>query len=188
MNKPTPLKVSAPVHRRPLASVEKNREEQRNNPPFPPLPRGEAIVLAFDWDPIPAGLRLLRVQNGSKRQRDLAAVRMADELQLLERKHAEEAALRERGVDPDPCRALRAWVATRRRLRRGLRSSPSTYRLWIKPLRPTGSLGDTLFLTGPDSIRAWTERRYSSLIEEALDGTGFTRISFALAPDLGGER
>ena len=44
----------------------------------------------------------------------------------------------------------------------------STYRLWLEPLEAAGAEGGTLFLTAPEGIRAWTERRYSSLIAEAL--------------------
>lgn len=166
-----------------VGSVPIGDKSRGNNPPVPP----QAVALMAD--PVPLEVRRLRVQKGSKRKRDLAAVQMADELELLERKHAEEAELRARGVEPDRCRELRAWVRARQHLRRALASSPSAYALWIKPLRPAGSLGDLLFLTAPDGIRAWTERRYSALIREALKGTDFTEITFAAAPVVsGGER
>lgn len=178
MNKPISSSPSASVRSRPLVSIEEIRGEKKN-PPVPP----QAVALMAD--PVPLEVRRLRVRNGSKRKRDLAAVRMADELELLERRRAEEAELRASGVEPDPCRELRAWVHARRRIRRSVPGS--TYRLWIKPLRPTGSLGDTLFLSAPDDIRAWSERRYSSLIAETLEGTPFSRVSFAAAPIAGGE-
>jgi DnaA N-terminal domain len=153
-----------------------------SNPPVPP----QAAVLAdtLSLDPVPLHVRQQRVRNGSKRKRDLEAVRMAEELELLQRLQAEQDALRASGVEPDPCRELRAWVRARRRLRRSL--TPSTYALWIKPLRPAGSLDDLLFLTAPDGIRTWTERRYSSLIAEALEGTDFARVTFAEAPVVAG--
>jgi DnaA N-terminal domain len=153
-----------------------------SNPPVPP----QAVVLAdtLSLDPIPLHVRQQRVRNGSKRKRDLAAVHMADELALLERMQTEQAALRAAGVEPDPCRELRAWVRARRRLRRSL--AFSTYALWIKPLRPAGSLDDLLFLAAPEGIRAWTERRYSALIAEALEGTGFSQVTFAEAPVVAG--
>lgn len=154
---------------------------QKLTPPVPPQAAVLADTLALD--PVPLHVRQQRVANGSKRKRDLAAVQMADELEALAKRQAEEAALRAAGWEPDPCRHLRAWVRARRRLRKRL--PPSTYQLWIKPLRPTGSLGECLFLTAPDGIRAWTERRYSSLIAEAVEGFGFTEVSFALPP--GGE-
>jgi chromosomal replication initiator protein len=64
----------------------------------------------------------------------------------------------------------------------------STFRLWLEPLEAVAVEGDTLFLSAPEGIRAWTERRYSSLIEEALgdSGTGPQRVSFA-QPRSGGE-
>ncbi|HST68334.1 MAG TPA: chromosomal replication initiator protein DnaA [Solirubrobacterales bacterium] len=71
------------------------------------------------------------------------------------------------------------WQATRKRLEGSV--PESTYRLWLEPLEAVGVEGDTLFLSAPEGIRAWTERRYSSLIEEALDGSdsGLQRVSFA---------
>lgn len=159
-------------------SVDKRRGEVEETPLFPPQAAALADTLALD--PVPLHVRQQRVANGSKRKRDLAALQMAEELAALERRCEEEAALRAAGISPDPCRDLRTWVQARRRLRRALRSTPSTYRLWIKPLRPAGSAEDCLYLTAPETIRAWTERRYSSLICEALrDCSPFTRISFA---------
>ncbi len=59
----------------------------------------------------------------------------------------------------------------------------STFRLWLEPLSVAGSDGETLYLSAPEGIRAWAERRYSSLIAEALadSGSGLTRVSFAPA-------
>jgi chromosomal replication initiator protein len=45
---------------------------------------------------------------------------------------------------------------------------PSTFDLWLAPLRPLTSEESTLRLAAPRSIRAWVERRYSSAIEAAL--------------------
>jgi chromosomal replication initiator protein len=42
----------------------------------------------------------------------------------------------------------------------------------LEPLEVAGSKAETLLLTAPESIRAWTERRYAGLIREALAGTG----------------
>ena len=55
-------------------------------------------------------------------------------------------------------------------IQRRLRASvpDSTFNLWLKPLRVVGSRGSTLYLTAPDGIRAWVERRYTALIREAL--------------------
>ena len=70
------------------------------------------------------------------------------------------------------------WRATQDRLRASV--PESTFRLWLEPLRPVGSDADTLYLTGPEGIRAWAERRYSSLIGQALAGTGtpLRQVSF----------
>ena len=64
----------------------------------------------------------------------------------------------------------------------------STYRLWLEPLEVFGAEGETLFLTAPDGIRAWSERRYSSLIAEALRDIGapFGQVSFAESGEVGG--
>src|SRR4029077_11784598 len=75
--------------------------------------------------------------------------------------------------------------ATQARLRASVPNS--TYRLWLEPLKAAGAGDDTLFLTAPEGVRAWVERRYSSLIAEALadSGTVLRRVSFA--PQEGGE-
>jgi chromosomal replication initiator protein len=77
---------------------------------------------------------------------------------------------------PDPD-AL--WRATQNRLRASV--PDSTYRLWLEPLEAAEVEDDTLYLTAPEGVRAWAERRYSSLIEEALadSGTALRRVSFA---------
>jgi chromosomal replication initiator protein len=58
------------------------------------------------------------------------------------------------------------WRATRERLRASV--PDSTFRLWLEPLQAVGADADTLYLTGPEGIRAWAERRYSALIGQAL--------------------
>ncbi len=79
------------------------------------------------------------------------------------------------------------WRAVQERLKSSV--PESTYRLWLEPLEAAGAEGETLFLTAPEGIRAWTERRYSSLIAEALAevDTGLEEVSFA-APRGSGER
>jgi chromosomal replication initiator protein len=71
------------------------------------------------------------------------------------------------------------WRATRERLKSSV--PESTYRLWLEPIEVVGAEGDTLYLTAPESVRAWSERRYSLLIAEALrdTGTGLEQVSFA---------
>jgi chromosomal replication initiator protein len=70
------------------------------------------------------------------------------------------------------------WRATQDRLRASV--PESTFRLWLEPLRAVGADADTLYLTAPEGIRAWAERRYASLIGEALAGAGtpLRRVSF----------
>jgi chromosomal replication initiator protein len=71
------------------------------------------------------------------------------------------------------------WRDVRDRLRASV--PHSTFQLWLEPLRVEGAQGSTLHLSAPDGIRAWTERRYKSLIREALvaTGAGLTEVSFA---------
>ena len=71
------------------------------------------------------------------------------------------------------------WRATQSRLEASV--PESTYRLWLEPVEAVGVEGETLYLTAPEKIRAWTERRYSLLISEAaheLDPS-LQRVSFA---------
>ena len=56
------------------------------------------------------------------------------------------------------------------RVRGDLRASlpPSTFKLWLEPLQAVSAQGHTLYLTAPDSVRAWVERRYARTLTEAL--------------------
>src|SRR5262249_22053451 len=56
------------------------------------------------------------------------------------------------------------WHDVKARLRDSL--PPSTFQLWIEPLEVAGARGNVLYLAAPDNVRAWSERRYSSLIRE----------------------
>jgi chromosomal replication initiator protein len=71
------------------------------------------------------------------------------------------------------------WRATKERLQASV--PESTYSLWLEPLEAAGAEGDTLYLKAPEGIHAWTERRYSSLIAEALAEleAPLRRVSFA---------
>jgi chromosomal replication initiator protein len=62
------------------------------------------------------------------------------------------------------------WRDVRGRLQASV--PPSTFQLWLEPLKVVGTQAETLLLSAPNSIRTWTERRYSGLIEEALTGAG----------------
>jgi chromosomal replication initiator protein len=78
------------------------------------------------------------------------------------------------------------WRATQDRLKTSV--PDSTYRLWLEPLEAVGAEGETLYLTAPEGVRTWTERRYAALIEEALRGldSSLQRVSFA-EPQAGAE-
>jgi chromosomal replication initiator protein len=56
------------------------------------------------------------------------------------------------------------------RVRDEVRSSlpPSTYKLWLEPLRPVSAHGGTLYVTGPERVRTWVERRYAARLTAAL--------------------
>ncbi len=73
------------------------------------------------------------------------------------------------------------WREIQERLRASV--PDSTFKLWLEPLKPVGAQGSVLYLTAPDGIRTWVERRYSSLIREALAGgaTPLREVSFATA-------
>jgi chromosomal replication initiator protein len=78
------------------------------------------------------------------------------------------------------------WAEVQSRLRASV--PESTFRLWLEPIRVVGARGRTLHLGAPDGIRAWVERRYSSLIRDGLAGAGapFDEVSFG-SVELGGE-
>jgi chromosomal replication initiator protein len=78
------------------------------------------------------------------------------------------------------------WEGVRSRLRESL--PPSTFELWLKPVEAVAVVADTLYVSAPDSIRTWTERRYTGMLRDALaDVTpGLSKVSFA-EPRGGGE-
>jgi chromosomal replication initiator protein len=71
------------------------------------------------------------------------------------------------------------WEDMRSRLQAAV--PESTFKIWLEPLRVVGAQGTTLYLTAPEGIRTWVERRYSSLLREALGGTdgALSEIAFA---------
>jgi chromosomal replication initiator protein len=78
------------------------------------------------------------------------------------------------------------WRDAQARLRASV--PESTFELWLEPLRAVGAQGGALCLTAPEAIRAWVQRRYSSLIREALVAAGapLREVSFSAAPGEGG--
>lgn len=141
---------------------------KQQNPPVPPQ------AVALEIDPVPLEVRKLRVANGSRRKRDLAAVRMAEDLERLERMRLAPATVDGDARNAFAQVAIQCWRAV----------PESTFAIWLSPLRCAGADGTTLFLTATDDIRTWVERRYLTLIREALEGTGYTDVEFV---DLAGE-
>jgi chromosomal replication initiator protein len=87
--------------------------------------------------------------------------------------------------DDSPRHELDAlWRAAQERLRASV--PESTFRLWLEPLRAVGSDAETLYLTAPEGIRTWAERRYSSLIGEALVGSGSALKQVSFTPEQAG--
>ena len=70
------------------------------------------------------------------------------------------------------------WEEVRQRLRSAV--PRSTFDIWLAPLRPVGAQDVTLYLTAPEGIRTWVERRYSPLLREALQtcDSPLTEIAF----------
>ena len=74
------------------------------------------------------------------------------------------------------------WEAVRRQLRDSV--PDSTFKMWLEPLRAAAARDDTLYLTAPDGIRTWVERRYGRLISDTLaQRSGSLRSVRFAAPD-----
>jgi chromosomal replication initiator protein len=58
------------------------------------------------------------------------------------------------------------WRSVTQDLRAGL--PPSTFELWLAPLRPVCADGSILRVAAPRSIKPWVERRYATLLEQAV--------------------
>ena len=69
---------------------------------------------------------------------------------------------------PGAANASSVWERAREELRDSI--PPSTFRLWVEPLRAVSMRGSTLYLTGPDHVRRWVERRYGRRLGELLRG------------------
>jgi chromosomal replication initiator protein len=81
--------------------------------------------------------------------------------------------------DSSPTDLQALWRTAQGRLQESV--PESTYKLWLAPIEAVGVDSDTLYLKAPEAIRAWAERRYSSLIAAALAelGADLQRVSFA---------
>ncbi len=71
------------------------------------------------------------------------------------------------------------WEDVQRRLQAAV--PESTFKIWLEPLRAVGTQGTTLYLAAPEGIQTWVERRYISLLREALGEvvTPLSEIAFA---------
>lgn len=58
------------------------------------------------------------------------------------------------------------WERARADLEAGLPAS--SFKLWVEPVRAVSCEGSTLYLTAPDGVRDWIERRYAPRIVAAL--------------------
>ena len=58
------------------------------------------------------------------------------------------------------------WSAVRGELRDSL--PPTTFSLWLDPLRAVSAQGSTLFVAAPPTVRAWVERRYAERLRQAV--------------------
>lgn len=80
-------------------------------------------------------------------------------------------------------RATAAWETAKARVLAN--SIPeSTFNLWIAPLELAGERDGALVLIDSDERGGWTERRYSSLLREALAPYGYTSIEITTLTDL----
>jgi hypothetical protein len=115
--------------------------------------------------------RVRRVtEEGSRRKRDLAAVRRVRAKQQRERLEGLRLDLASRLV----------WA--RLMIRLWWSVPEPTFDIWLSPLRAVGAQGTTLYLAAPEGMQTWVERRYSSLIREALQGAGYSDIEFIDLP------
>ena len=74
------------------------------------------------------------------------------------------------------------WNGVREELRYTL--PPSAFENWLEPLRAVGIQGSRLYVSGPDRVRDWFQRRYGAAATEALRrrAPGFTEIAFTDPP------
>jgi chromosomal replication initiator protein len=80
------------------------------------------------------------------------------------------------------------WEGVREELRHTL--PPSAFENWLEPLRAVGIQGSRLYVSGPDRVRDWFQRRYGAAATDALRrrAPGFTEIAFADPPPEAGVR
>jgi chromosomal replication initiator protein len=77
------------------------------------------------------------------------------------------------------------WGRVRTELEASL--PPSTFNLWLEPLRAVSIQDTTLLLAAPASVRSWVERRYGATLDAAIERqapsvTGFRFVDERSAP------
>jgi chromosomal replication initiator protein len=89
-----------------------------------------------------------------------------------------------RPLQERPAQELSAiWNGVREELRDTL--PPAAFQHWLEPLRAVGVQGSKLYVSGPESVRDWFQRRYGSAATAALKRRAphFTEIAFTDAPE-----
>lgn len=79
-------------------------------------------------------------------------------------------------------RATTAWDAAKAHLKAQL--PDSTWSSWFAPFEAAGERDGRLVLIDSGETGGWTERRYTSLITEAVKGFGYEEIEFTTLTDL----
>lgn len=90
--------------------------------------------------------------------------------------------------DASPGQSLDSlWGEVQHHLRKAV--PESTFKIWLEPLRAVGAQGTTLYLAAPDGIRTWVERRYLTLLREALDevAPALSDVAFAGSEEIAGK-
>ncbi len=82
--------------------------------------------------------------------------------------------------DPVPEDLAALWERVRGDLEASL--PPSTFQLWLEPLRVVSAQGSTLYLSAPDTVRAWVERRYERTLNDALRRHAGEQAEIILVP------
>lgn len=72
------------------------------------------------------------------------------------------------------------WPKVSDRLRASL--GPSTFAQWLEPLRPAGKVGAEVYLSAPETVLAWVQRRYTALIAKAFAAEGMPDVAVLLVP------
>jgi chromosomal replication initiator protein len=77
---------------------------------------------------------------------------------------------------------IQIWNGVREELRGTL--PPSAFQHWLEPLRAVGAQGGRLYVSGPERVRDWFQRRYGAAATEALRRSApqFTEIAFTEPP------